>query len=137
MSNWTPKQALSGLMSKFRRSGSGGSSSYSSGSRDQGSGVRDQDSKLVADDLQAESEAWESDVPVSPLAMMNENSPEAWLGQFLVALELSTSRGTIEGAKRDPNLLSRLSEVRASAGEAQPMALLDADHASRLRADDW
>lgn len=68
---------------------------------------------------------------------MNENSPEAWLGQFLVALELQTSRGTLEGAKRDPDLLARLSEVRASAGEAQPLVLLDPDHASRLRASDW
>src|SRR5438046_4675093 len=114
MSNLTPKQALSGLMSKFRRSGSGESSSSYSESRDQGSGVRDQESEAATYEPQAEGEAWESDTPVSPLALMNENSPEAWLGQFLVALELSTSRGTLEGAKRDPNLLARLSEVRAS-----------------------
>src|SRR5206468_2460146 len=81
--------------------------------------------------------AEEDDTPLSPLAMMNENSPEAWLGQFLLELEMSTPRGTIEGAKRDANLISRLTELRASVSQNQPMALLDPDSADDLRARDW
>src|SRR5689334_19809211 len=105
MSNWTPKQALSELMSKFRRSGSAESSSYSSGVGDRGSVIGDEP------ELEEQSEYDEDnspalasladprppdpdETPVSPLAMMNENSPEAWLGQFLLALGMSTPRGT-------------------------------------------
>jgi hypothetical protein len=78
-------------------------------------------------------------VEVSPLALMNENSPEAWLGQFLLKLDAptSTARGTIEGAKRDAALLQYLSEVRASSAQAQPLRLLELGHGEQLKQQDW
>src|SRR6476661_1489663 len=89
MSNWTPKQALSGLMSKFRQSDSDESSSSSSveESEVQDAGYNDEPAGIST-----------ADVAISPLAMMNENSPEAWLGQFLLKLEAptSTARGTLD-----------------------------------------
>jgi hypothetical protein len=77
------------------------------------------------------------DTPVSPLALMNENSPEAWLGQFLLVLDMSTPRGTVEGARRDAALVARLTELRGSMGANNPLVLLDPEHAARLRATDW
>src|SRR5947207_1467664 len=134
MSNSTPKRALSGLMSKFLRSGSGESSNSSS---DEVPGPK---SKVQSQESEGETLDFgpgTSDIPVSPLALMNEISPEAWLGQFLLELELETRRGTLEGAKLDANLLSKLSEVRAAASEGSPLKLLDAEYASRLRAENW
>ncbi|MFL5735503.1 MAG: hypothetical protein ACJ78Q_20270 [Chloroflexia bacterium] len=75
--------------------------------------------------------------PVSPLAMMNENSPEAWLGQFPLALGMATPRGTVEGARRDATLIAGLTELRASLVAADPLVILDADRAAGLRARDW
>ena len=132
MSNWTPKQTLSGLMSKFRQSGSEESSNSS-----------------LAEEAPAHTPAFDapdeptglstSDVAVSPLALMNENSPEAWLGQFLLKLEAptSTARGTLEGARRDTQLIEYLQQVRVTASEVQPLSLLDEQYARDLRARDW
>src|SRR5262249_23500638 len=132
MSNSTPKRGLSGLMSKFLRSGSGGSSSSSSDDRDQGSGIGDQELEETDPRSLTPDPSF-----VSPLALMNEASPEAWLGQFLLQLELETKRGTLHGAKMDADLLSKLNEVRAASGEGSPLQMLDAEYASRLRAENW
>ncbi len=77
------------------------------------------------------------DAPISPLALMNENSPEAWLGQFLIELGLETRRGTLQGAKMDADLLRGLSEARAASGAGTPLAMLDTEKAAKLRAENW
>ena len=84
-----------------------------------------------------DSELGTFDAEVSPLAMMDERSPEAWLGQFLVVLELTTPRGTLEGARRDPELLRKLFEVRERLGASSPLSLLDTQEGAQLRASDW
>src|SRR4051812_1311709 len=98
MSNSTPKRGLSGLMSKFLRSGSGGSSNSSS---DDVEGPRSKVQSQASENDASEPAYLASDVEISPLALMNENSPEAWLGQFLLQVELETRRGTIHGARLD------------------------------------
>ena len=129
-------------MSKFRRSGSAESSSSSSAHsasteyRVPSTEPEPEDEDSVLGTRYSELERSDG-TPVSPLAMMNENSPEAWLGQFLIALDMSTPRGTVEGARRDPALLAGLTEVRASMSGDNPLALLDPDQAAALRARDW
>ena len=120
MSNWTPKQALSELMSKFRKSDSDESSSSSS-------------------EEELEDNPDEETAPVSPLAMMNESSPEAWLGQFLLILELGgvTRYGTIAGAKRDTDLQARLLSLKEVAAQDTPMAMFDSQAAEEMKQHDW
>ncbi len=105
-------------MSKFRRSDSAESSSYSS-----------------AEDDAIEEEA----APVSPLALKSESSPEAWLGQFLQILDLGgiSRYSTIKGARQESSLLSRLEEIWRSAGAASPLRVLDADFGEELKKSDW
>lgn len=68
---------------------------------------------------------------------MNENSPEAWLGQFLLQLELSTSRHTLAGAAADAELQHRLAQIRSESGKSSPARLLDPPYAEELRSRDW
>jgi hypothetical protein len=123
-------------MSKFRRSGSDESSSSSS---DEGSKVESRRSQVESGEetLDYGPSTFDHEHEVSPLAMMKESSPEAWLGQFLVVLELSTPRGTLEGARRDPELLRNLFEVRERLGASSPLTLLDSHEGAQLRAADW
>jgi hypothetical protein len=83
----------------------------------------------------------EDDAPISPLALMNEASPEAWLGQFLLILQVeATSRySTLERAKSDEGLKARLTDIHeaASAGGIAPARLFDAGYVEQLRKDDW
>ncbi|HYP42310.1 MAG TPA: hypothetical protein VEX13_18295 [Chloroflexia bacterium] len=83
----------------------------------------------------------EDDAPISPLALMNEASPEAWLGQFLLILQVeATSRySTLERAKGDEGLKARLREIHraASAGGVTPTRLFEAGYVEKLRKDDW
>lgn len=121
-------------MSKFLRSASGESSNSSSDEV--------QSSMSNAQSQESEGETLDVghgtlDTAVSPLALMNANSPEAWLGQFLLQLELETRRGTLKGAKLDADLLHKLSEMRAATGANSPLQMLDAEYASRLRAENW
>lgn len=116
------KQALFDLMSKFRRSDSDESSNYSS-----------------ADALDDIPEEDEETAPVSPLAMMNENSPEAWLGQFLLMLELGgvTRYGTIAGARRDTDLHARLLSLKQTAAQDTPSTIFDGEAAEEMKQHDW
>jgi hypothetical protein len=118
-------------MSKFRRSGSDESSSSFS---DDESKVQSPRSEVGEEE---ELEGWTSDTEISPLAMMKESSPEAWLGQFLVVLELRTRRSTLEGAMRDADLIAKLQEIRETLALNAPLELLDPEQADRLRAEDW
>ncbi|MEO6456965.1 MAG: hypothetical protein ABIO92_01630 [Chloroflexia bacterium] len=122
MSNWTPKQALSRLTSKFRKSDSDESSSYSS-----------------ADEIDDPLDESEEAALVSQLAMMSENSPEAWLGQFLLILELGgvTRYGTIAGARRDRALQTRLASLRDVSAQDSPSPLFDSGAAEELKIRDW
>ncbi len=106
-------------MSRFRQSGSGESSSYSS-----------------ADD---EAEEADEDLPVSPLAMMDERSPEAWLGNFLAILGVAGSArySTIKGSASDATLMAQLSEIAESSSHQKPLSLFDADYAATLKKQDW
>jgi hypothetical protein len=108
-------------MSKFRRSDSDESSSYSS----------DED---VADVSEEDESAL-----VSPLVLMNENSSEAWLGQFLLMLELGgvTRYGTIQGAKRDTDLQDLLRSLMQAAARDVPSPLFDSLSSEELKRRDW
>lgn len=72
---------------------------------------------------------------------MNEASPEAWLGQFLLILNVEgTSRySTLERAKGDEGLKARLTEMRraANAGAIVPAKLFEAGYVEKLKKDDW
>lgn len=105
-------------MSKFRRSDSAESSSYSS-----------------AEDDEIEEEA----APVSPLALMSESSPEAWLGQFLQILDLGglSRYATIKGARQESNLISQLEAIWRSASAASPLRVLDTAFSEELKKRDW
>jgi hypothetical protein len=71
--------------------------------------------------------------------MMDERSPEAWLGNFLAILGVAGSArySTIEGSKRDETLLSQLRSMAESAGREDPLRLLEGDHGAALKASDW
>ncbi|MEO8286379.1 MAG: hypothetical protein ABI670_08055 [Chloroflexota bacterium] len=113
MGNW-----MSGIMSKFRRDDS------------------DNEEVSAASDVEYDDPG---DAPVSPLAMMNEKSPEAWLGQFLTILGAPPALqfSTITAAKRDERLLDHLRGVMAEAGKEQPLLLLEHGYADQMKAADW
>lgn len=70
---------------------------------------------------------------------MDESTPEAWLGQFLLILELGgvTKCGTIAGARLDTELQARLASLRAASAQASPMTLFDSSSAEELKSRDW
>lgn len=105
-------------MSRFRQSGSDASSSYSSADAE---------------------EAADEDMPVSPLAMMDERSPEAWLGNFLAILGVAGSArySTIKGSANDATLLAQLGEIAATSSQDEPLRLFDAEYAATLKKQDW
>ena len=108
-------------MSKFRRTGSDVSSSSSSASDDR-------DLIESGDDAQ-----------VSALALMNEKSPEAWLGNFLTIINAPPefSYTSIRTAGADERLRRYLSEVAAEAAAEDPERMLEKGFAEELRASDW
>jgi hypothetical protein len=79
------------------------------------------------------------DAPVSPLAMMSEKSPEAWLGQFLtiVGAPPALQYSSIQAARQDEKLAAHLDSVVESAGKDEPMRLLEPGYAESLKAKDW
>jgi hypothetical protein len=108
-------------MSKFRRTGSDESSSSSSES--------------------STPELIESgdDEQVSALALMNEKSPEAWLGNFLTILGAPPdfSYTSIKLAGADDRLREYLTSVADTAARAEPERLLQPGYAEELRERDW
>lgn len=107
-------------MQIFRPSDSGESSSSSS--------ADDTDEIVEEDELE-----------ISPLAMMDERSPEAWLGNFLAILGVAGSArySTIVGSKRDETLITQLRNMAESAARENPLRLLDGDSSETLRSGDW
>jgi hypothetical protein len=79
------------------------------------------------------------DAPVSPLAMMSEKSPEAWLGQFLtiVGAPPALQFSTIKAAKQDERLAEHLRGVLEKAGKEEPMRLLEPGFEATLKEQDW
>ena len=70
--------------------------------------------------------------------MMDERRPEAWLGNFLVILEISAgSFSTIAGARQDEELRARLATMRNEAAEQDPLRLLDPAFEAELKESDW
>ncbi|MEO5952596.1 MAG: hypothetical protein ABIQ44_09050 [Chloroflexia bacterium] len=115
-------------------------------------------SKLTSkseDDINAEDEAVEEEysaddnevagdlslpgMSVSPLAMMDERKPEAWLGNFLVIIGAppAIQYSTLSSAKDDAQLITHLKEVREKAMEKSPLKMLDAAYADALKDSDW
>jgi hypothetical protein len=121
--NWDPRRALSGLF--FRGEQSDPDEPAAS-------------PEPVGEEIE-ETDGGEEQEPLSPLMMMDERRPEAWLGQFLLSLDLGrTARfGTIEGAKRDPKLIADLKAIAETAGATDPLRLLDPQAADTLRQTDW
>lgn len=76
---------------------------------------------------------------VSPLAMMDERKPEAWLGNFLVIIGAppAIQYSTLSSAKDDTQLITHLKEVREKAMEKSPLKMLDALYADALKDSDW
>ncbi len=126
MPNWTYKQALSEFMSKFRRSDREESPISSSA---EAAPPNEPTGDFTADE----------EIQVSPLALKNESSPEAWLGRFLQMLDMpnATNRATLAGAQSDPALTEQLRAVRDAAGQDEPLRLLDAAQAAELKQRDW
>nr|AIA18294.1 Unknown Function [uncultured bacterium] len=69
--------------------------------------------------------------------MMSDASPEAWLGQFLIELGLETHRGTLAGARADPELMRRLGEIHRASSAGSPLRMLEPEFVERLRTEDW
>jgi hypothetical protein len=129
-------------MSKFRQSDSAeSSSSSSSDEQTTGANLDEPTSSVEPGTLNSyvAPEIGEDDIAVSHLALKDESSPEAWLGQFLLELDMpgASTRATIAGARSDPALIAKLTEVRdASTGDA-PLRLFDAEYGANLRSSDW
>ncbi|HYP40397.1 MAG TPA: hypothetical protein VEX13_08545 [Chloroflexia bacterium] len=84
-------------------------------------------------------EVEDDDLQISPLAMMNEGSPEAWLGNFLAILGVAGSArySTIEGSKRDETLITQLRDIAEISGRENPMRLLEGENSESLKTSDW
>jgi hypothetical protein len=109
-------------MSKFRRTASDESSSYSSeGEQGLIEGTGDEDEQ------------------VSALALMNEKSPEAWLGNFLTILNAppTYSYTSVRLAGADDRLHEYLSGVANDAAAEDPERMLEPGFAEELRQSDW
>ncbi len=78
-------------------------------------------------------------MPASPLALMDDNSPEAWLGNFLAILEVAGSArfSTIAGSRHDATLMHRLDEIAESSRLHEPMRLLDEGYSQNLKGQNW
>lgn len=102
-------------------------------------GKRKQDDPEGEDDASKPQYDDPNDEPVSPLAMMSEKSPEAWLGQFLtiVGAPPALQYSSIQAAQQDDKLAAHLASVLEEAGKDQPMRLLDPGYAEQLKANDW
>ena len=127
MPNWTPKQALSGLMSKFRQS--------DSENRRTPPRLRNKLRPQIAQVICLPKMKFSS----ARLPCKRRERPEAWLGQFLMELDLAgvSRRGTLMGASQDAELVSKLRAAREAANQGSPLKFLDDDYAARLRAEDW
>jgi hypothetical protein len=97
------------------------------------------DESLNSSSVEESEEVVEDDLQISPLAMMNEGSPEAWLGNFLAILGVAGSArySTIEGSKRDATLIAQLRELADTSGREDPLRLLDGDYVQSLKSGDW
>lgn len=111
-------------MSKYRRSGSEESSNSSSESE-----TEDKPGALSISD----------DAPVSPLALMDEKSPEAWLGNFLTIIGAppAVQFNTIAAARHDDRLRAHLTQALEDASKDEPLRLLEPGYADQLKAKDW
>lgn len=71
--------------------------------------------------------------------MMNEGSPEAWLGNFLMILGVAGSArySTIQGSRNDEALLAQLNGIANEAGADNPLQLLDTSRADTLKQQNW
>ena len=83
--------------------------------------------------------AGEDEGEVSALALMNEKSPEAWLGNFLTIINAppNFSYTSIDLARRDQHLRDYLSGVADEAAREDPERLLERGFAEELRVSDW
>ena len=79
------------------------------------------------------------DAPVSPLALMNEKSPEAWLGNFLTIIGAppALNPSSIQSAARDDRLRDHLRSIVGVARESEPLRMLEPGYAEQLKAQDW
>lgn len=100
---------------------------------------RQSGSDELSNSSSADEEAEEEDIAISPLAMMDERSPEAWLGNFLAILGVAGSArySTIKGSANDATLMSQLREIAQQSNSEQPLRLFDADYAAMLKKQDW
>ena len=126
MSKWSLKEMFSKLTSKPEEDGS----------LVEGDELEEEYS---GDDVEVAGDLSLPGMAVSPLAMMDERKPEAWLGNFLVIIGAPPAihYSTVESAKSDVQLLAHLREVREKAMEKSPLKMLDAAYAEALKESDW
>jgi hypothetical protein len=79
------------------------------------------------------------DEQVSALALMNEKSPEAWLGNFLTMIGTPPdfSYTSIQLARADERLHYHLTGVANDAASEDPERMLEPGAAEELRESDW
>ncbi len=71
--------------------------------------------------------------------MMDERSPEAWLGNFLAILGVAGSGrySTIAATRRDEALVGQLTQLAESSSTSEPLRLFHAGYAEGLKKQDW
>ncbi|HET9493656.1 MAG TPA: hypothetical protein VFR15_05455 [Chloroflexia bacterium] len=76
---------------------------------------------------------------MSALALLNEKSPEAWLGNFLTILDAPSdfSYTSIKLARDDGRLNAHLQSLADAATAEEPEQLLQPGYAEQLRERDW
>ncbi len=97
------------------------------------------DGELIEDDTETPGDLSMPGMAVSPLAMMDERRPEAWLGNFLAITGAppALNYSTIAAAQQDQQLRAHLQEIWEQAMEHSPASMLDSKYADALKAKDW
>ena len=126
MSKWS----LKGIMSRFA-----GKSEDDAGAPTGESG----EEEYEGDDAETPGDLGMAGAYVSPLAMMDERKPEAWLGNFLAIIGAppAINYSTLASAREDVQLKAHLQGIWEQAMEQSPARMLDAVYADALKAKDW
>lgn len=100
---------------------------------------RDTDEAVEGDDAETPGDLSMPGVYVSPLAMMDERRPEAWLGNFLaiVGAAPTINYSTLASAREDVQLRANLQGIWQTVMEHVPARMLDPAYADALKSKDW
>jgi hypothetical protein len=126
MSKWS----LKGIMSRFT-----GKSEDDTGESTGEAG----EEAYEGDDAETPGDLGMPGMYVSPLALMDERKPEAWLGNFLAIIGAppAINYSTLASAREDSQLRTHLQGVWEQAIEQSPARMLDSVYADALKSKDW